>query len=87
MNKGKFSKELNRINARGLYNGWHAQQLQRRAQVSMVTMNVLFQNDRRGVSTSAYNVPGKAIAIDSVFVTYEFLDGSTGKYPHGKYAK
>jgi hypothetical protein len=70
--------KLEHINSRGLINGWHAQQLQRKSIESVETMASSFN---RSIQNSlAFSVPAKAIKITSRFITYQFLDGSISKF-------
>lgn len=68
------------INERGLYQGWHAQQLLNKAKASQKTMAEVF---RQQTSESfAFCVPGKCVKITKSWVHYEFLDGSLTRVPY-----
>ena len=70
--------KLERVNCRGLANGWHAQQLQQKSIKQGETMSVCFN---RSIQNSiAFSVPAKAIKITSKFITYQFLDGSVSQF-------
>ena len=84
MNKTDTRKtEAERINARGLAKGWHAEELQRRAKQSGQTMAALFRAE--SACLAGFNVPARAVSVVStgagfIRVNYEFLDHSTDAY-------
>lgn len=65
------------INAKGLYNGWHGQQLQKRAINSGKTMAELFLKSIQ--NSCAFSVPAKLEILTNKWATYRFLDNSTVK--------
>jgi hypothetical protein len=67
--------EIERINERGLENGWHAQRLKERAGTRATTMSSLWLDDTK--NSVACSVPAKAIELKGSRLTYRFLDGST----------
>ncbi len=70
--------KLESINCRGLANGWHAQQLHKTSIKQGETMSECF--NRSIQNNIAFSVPAKAIKINSQFITYQFLDGSTSQF-------
>lgn len=65
------------INEKGLYNGWHAQQLLDKAKSAQKTMAEVFREQT--TDTFAFCVPGKCVKLTNNWVHYEFLDGSSTK--------
>lgn len=70
--KPAHAKELARINGRGHANGWHAQELEKRAAREGRTMAAVELAERG----AAFNVPAEAVAIERGHVVYRFRDGS-----------
>jgi len=68
------------INARGLAKGWHAEQLLAEAKQNGETMAEC--HARKVENSSAFSVPALCTKVTSAWVHYEFLDGSTTKYPN-----
>lgn len=66
--------QLDSINAKGLYVGWHAEQLRDKAKRMGISMSIKFQADLG--TTTAFSVPARAIKVTPQWITYEFLDGS-----------
>jgi hypothetical protein len=74
-----IQKQIQEFNDRGLYGGWHAQQLQKDAVRLGTTMAALFRQ-RVADCSGAYSPYAKCVAIRSNWALYEYLDGSTDKY-------
>lgn len=72
--------ETQRLNSRGLANGWHAQQLQRNAERSGQTMAEYFSAEI--AMAAAYSVPAVATKVRGGYAHYRFNDGSTIRLPH-----
>lgn len=66
--------EVQRINDRGLANGWHAQKLLKEAQSKGITMAEL--HNIKTIYSSASNCPAKCLKVGSNYIHYEFIDGS-----------
>lgn len=80
---GNMSKEMDRINSRGLANGWHAQQLAAKTKEAQkvlpdATMADVFRASL--VNTVAFSVPAKCTKVSALYTHYVFSDGSTAKF-------
>lgn len=67
------------INSRGWADGWHAQELEKRAKHQGRTMATVWAEETEGAT--AYNVPGRCLKIHhkdgEAWGTFQFIDGST----------
>lgn len=66
------------INERGWANGWHAEELARKAKAAGVPMADMFVDSIK--QASAFNVPAKCTKVTTAWIYYEFSDGSTAKF-------
>jgi hypothetical protein len=64
-----------KINSKGFYNGWHAQELFKQSIQKGSTMADCFILSIQ--NSVAYSVPAKAVKATSKYITYQFLDNST----------
>jgi hypothetical protein len=71
----KLDKIKAEINTNGLARGWHAQQLERKANTKGVTMSDIFKMEREG--TIAFSVPATLETLTRTKAVYRFMDGST----------
>jgi hypothetical protein len=69
---------IEQINSRGHANGWHAEQLEKRAKDNGRTMAQQHLSDTAGCA--AFNVCGTAVKAVGRTVTYRFKDGSEVKH-------
>jgi len=68
---------LKDLQARSLGQGWHAQELCRRAQVARVSMAQQWANEHPPHGYSAFSVPAHPMKIVAgKKIVYRFLDGS-----------
>lgn len=70
---------VEKLNLRGVYLGWHAYQLSRKAKQAGRPMAELFRESIR--DCSAFTVPARAIKATSKYVTYQFSDQSEIRIP------
>lgn len=74
------SKKVAAINANGHGNGWYAQTMLAKAQRAGKTMAQFFKE--QVVDYCAFNVPATCTNVNSRWVDYKFLDGSTVSIPN-----
>lgn len=71
-------KHIDEINGRGLANGWHAQELAKKAAAAGKSMAECFRESI--ANSSAFNVPATCIKVTAGWITYRFSDSSTARF-------